>query len=258
MVERKPAPVFLPLSLRGVGRCIPIYQGHPGRNSRCPFMSRQCAAAGCHAQANGYSTLCSRHRSTKTRHGHPEQSAVKVTELTPYRKQIEKRRKANPTSAAWVALEDRWRRIQANAAAIVAEATSGRAFIRHEVQAAQHLQAIAGAAPPSLVIEVALAMFLMAVYDRRRFLSDAAFDHQLVRRVRSLADTSTGSYYSDKTKRVHRVYRDLPPRTVRAIAGHLKQAFGAAGIQLAELEHSRATRAAEDRQQLTDAIAALR
>lgn len=220
-------------------------------------MSRQCAAAGCHAQANGYSPLCSRHRAAKGRHGHPEQSAVLVTELKPYRKKIERLRQANPMSALWVILDDRWRRTLAATKTILAEADSGRAFIRYEMQAARHMQAMAGVSP-SLVIEVALGMFLMAVYDRRRFLSDAAFDHQLVRRVRSLADTSTGSYYNDKTKRVHRVYRDLPPRTVRAIAGHLKQAFGSAGIQVAELERSRATRAAEDRQQLTDAIAALR
>lgn len=221
-------------------------------------MSRLCAASGCTLHPKGYSPLCPRHRSIQARHGHPEQTAVLVHELKGYRRQVAERRRANPNSAAWSVLEGRWRRLQDQARITLAAHEAGKPGNSHEVQAARQLQAIAGAVPASTVIEVALAMVMLWSAEPRRFRSDNGFDHQLVRRIRSLANMSAGSYYSHKTKRVHRVYRDLPPRTVRAMAYQLKVAFGAAGVQLHGLERAQVDAAHEERQRLQEALLALR
>lgn len=71
----------------------------------------------------------------------------------------------------------------------------------------------------------------------RRFLSDRAFDFQLSRRVRALSDVNAaGTYFDHKTGKTKRVYRDVLPGTLMALAEPLKAAFGVAGLYLAELD----------------------
>jgi len=220
-------------------------------------MTRICAASGCTLNASGYSPLCPRHRSIQGRHGHPEQSAVTVHELRHYRRKVAERRKANPQNHAWRILEDRWARILDQARGTLAAWEGGRPCNRHAVQAAYQLQALAGAVPAATIVEASLAMVMMWSAEQRRFRSDRAFDHQLVRRVRGLASVAAGSHYNHKTGRVHKVYKDLPPRTVHVLAGYLKGCFGVAGVQLADLEHQRFDREAAEGQQLAGAIEAM-
>lgn len=222
-------------------------------------MTQPCSAYGCERPSarRSYSPLCPYHRSIQTRHGHPDQSGVTVHELKPYRQMVANRRKANPDSSAWRTLEGRWDRIVAHAQTTLDAWEAGRPGNRHAVQAADHVRTLAGTVPPSAVVETALAMVLMLRQRPHRFRSDKAFDHQLVRRVRGLSRVNAGSYWNDKTKKVCRVYRDLPPRTTQALASHLKAAFGVAGMHLSELEARSVDAGREEARQLQQAFAAM-
>jgi hypothetical protein len=222
-------------------------------------MPHHCAASGCTNQAaSGYSPLCSRHRAIQRRHGYPEQMAVTVAELRQYRRQVAARRKANPESPAWRILEDRWACVLAHARETLKAREAGRACIRYMVEAARHLQAIGESVPPADVVEASLAISMMLASEPHRFKSDRAFNHQLVRRVHGLTTTSSGSYWNHKRQRMQRVYKDLPPRTVRAIAQHLREAFAGAGAQLAGLEQAQKDAAASERKRLEDSLMAMR
>jgi hypothetical protein len=220
-------------------------------------MERNCAASGCTSFTAGYSNFCSSHRKTLTRHGHPQQSPVTVHELRPYLRMVSARRTRNGSNAAWAILVQRWSTLVQHAEQRLGAFAAGRADVRHGVQAAEQVRNLAGTVAADLIIDTALAMFLIRQLDPRRFRSDRAFDHQLVRRVRGLAPTSMGSYWDHRTRKTKRVYRDMPPRVVLALAEQLKGAFGVAGIQLADLEHQQVNREAAERQRLADAIGAM-
>lgn len=219
-------------------------------------MNQPCKMVGCCMPSTSrYAALCARHRATLHRHGHPEQAALKVTELAPYRRMVAARRKANPTSTAWTTLEGHWRGIVDRAEEVLRIRNSGVAHNGFEAEAARHVLAVATAVPAAQVVETILAIGILSVREPQRFRSLKAFDHQLVRRFRGLAETSFGAHWNHKTQRVHKVYRDLSPRTVQQLAHWLK-GFLPAWVQLAALEQAQAQE--EQRKQLREALAALR
>lgn len=220
-------------------------------------MNRNCASPSCGSLAAGFSNHCTRHRKAITRHGHADQTAVTVHELAPYVRMVSTRMKANPTSPAWSILEGRWAAIVAHARSQLTAYGEGRVSIRHARLAAHQFLALADGVPPSLVIQTALAMFILAADRPHRFQSDKGFRHQLVRRVRGLIATNAGQYWDPKTRRTKRTYRDQPPRVVEVMASELIAAFGGAGMQLADLEKQKATRAQEEQRKLADALGAL-
>ena len=107
---------------------------------------------------------------------------------------------------------------------------------------------------PWAVITTALAMFILQDQHPRRFTSDDAFDFQLVRRVLRLAPTNAGTYWDHKDNRPKKVYRDVPPRVMKALAAPLKEAFGAPGLMLAAKQKEDAQRGADERRRLADAL----
>lgn len=220
-------------------------------------MTSQCDAPGCRAPAAGHSHYCTRHRKTATRHGHPLQEAITVAMLKPYVARVVARQRANKDSEAWTILERRWETVVAHAKVITDEFAGGMAMHRPTVDAANQIQVLARDAPQGAVVRTAIAMYLMLEAEPRRFRSDKAFDYQLVRRVRSLAEMSKGSYYDHNTGKSRRVYRDLPRRVVEAMAQWLKEGFGAAGLQLARLEQARLEGAQDEGRRLAEALGAL-
>lgn len=222
-------------------------------------MPHLCAAAGCTAPTPaGYSPLCIRHRRTQYRHGHNSQKPVSVPELQPYRREVAARRKANPEAAFWTILEERWAAVLARSRETLKSWESGKACVRYYVDAARHLQAMGQSMPPAEVVEIALAISMMLTREPHRFNSDRAFNHQLVRRVRGRSSTSLGSYWNHKTQRMQQAYKDLPPRTVQAIAQELRDAFVAVGAQLAGLEQTQKDAAAAERKRLEASLMAMR
>jgi hypothetical protein len=57
---------------------------------------------------------------------------------------------------------------------------------------------------------------------------------------------------------MQKVYRDIPARTVKAMAQLLRDSFGAPGMQLAGLEQAQAEAAAAERKRLSDSIMGMR
>lgn len=220
-------------------------------------MTKQCAARSCTEGTTGYSTLCDNHKHIQRRHGHPEQASITVHRLKPYLKRVEARCAKNKDSNAWTILEARWGSLEAHAQGILAEWNTGKPVIRAQVQAAQQIQALAGSVPPAAIVNVALAMFLMRDAEPRRFASDRAFDFQLVRRMRGLAPVNAGSYWNHKAQRTTKVYRDLPPRVAELLGHQFREAFGLAGLMLAEKERTDEAKAKAEQRQLAEALETL-
>ena len=201
-----------------------------------------------------YGSLCERHRRIQRRHGHAEQAGVTVQALAPYRKRVKMRMQKNADSTAWGILERRWKTIVKATEDNEANYQTGRAFVRHERDAGLEPQKLDKAVPVATLIETALAMYLMQYDQPSTFKSDTAFDYQVVRRIRGLTDTNAGTYWDNEAKRTKKVYRDLSPRTLEALARHLKLAFGLAGVYVAKLEQQEAEQQRSEHAALTEAL----
>lgn len=221
-------------------------------------MNKRCCVPLCPESATGYGTLCNRHKAIRRRHGHPEQTGVTVQELAPYRKRVKLRMDKNQGNKAWAILAQRWSMVVDAAKAAEAEIRNGTPFASYNRDAYSELIKLANEVPVETLIETVLAMFLMQEEQPRRFKSDAAFDAQLVRRARALTDSNAGTYWDDKAKKTKRVYRDITPRTLAAMAQHLKSAFGVAGLYVARLEQQEQEQAQNERAALTQALESLK
>ncbi len=100
-------------------------------------------------------------------------------------------------------------------------------------------------------------MYLLLALEPRRFRSARAFWFQLVRRVRALAEVNVGSRFDPRTERIKRVYRDLPPRAIEALARIIVEAIGVAGGRLAQLELRDRQRQADQRARLYEELEAI-
>lgn len=220
-------------------------------------MTKQCRAPGCNGAASGFSPFCNLHKQAVRRHGDAAQTGVTTHELRPYMARVDSRRAKNPSSEAWPLLETRWGIVVDAARATLERYSSGTVSIRHHRQAAHQLVTVADSVEPWTVVRAVLAMYLMQDDQPRRFVSDAAFDHQMVRRVRGLAPANAGTYWDHERGQTKRVYRDVPPRVVNAMAQPLKEALGVGGLRLAEIERREAQRQADERQRLAGALEGL-
>lgn len=220
-------------------------------------MPQTCAAPGCSENATGYSTLCRQHKQSQRRHGSPIQSAVTSHELRPYVALVDARKAKNPDSEAWAILQARWGVVLDASLATLQRYAEGHASPQFVVQAAHHLRTVADSVEPWGVIKTVLAMFILQDQHPSRFTSDDAFDFQLVRRVLRLAPSNAGTYWDHKENRTKKVYRDVPPRVIKTIAGPLKEAFGAPGLMLAARERKDAQRGPDERRRLADAMGEL-
>jgi hypothetical protein len=72
--------------------------------------------------------------------------------------------------------------------------------------------------------------------------------------VRALSDVNAGTYFDHKTGKTKRVYRDVLPGTLMALAEPLKAAFGVAGVFLAELDQRDERNKAAKRMELMTAL----
>ena len=178
-------------------------------------------------------------------------------ELRPFRKRVALRMQRNSTNPAWAILGARWSALVASARMTMDQWTGGQPMARHEAQAAQCIINIAASVEAREVIEVALAMYLLAESYPRRFRDDRAFEVQLVRRVRALAPCHSGSYHDHQTQRVRKVFRDVPPRVLRVLGEMLKETFGAAGLIVGRLEMQEVTKRVEEDRTLYAALGVL-
>lgn len=220
-------------------------------------MIRYCQLNGCGEKTAGYSKLCQRHKQNQHRHGEAQQRAITKAELRPYGVLVEARKAKNPDSEAWRLLSSRWTAVVDGAGVTLQRYAEGQVSNRIALRAAHQIVTVASATEPWEVVRTVLAMYLMRDQQPRRFTSDIAFNFQMVRRVRGLAPANAGTYWDPKEGRSRRVYRDVPPRVVAAMAQVLNDALGAAGLMLAQKQRQETDKAAEERHRLADAMESL-
>ena len=194
---------------------------------------KPCRVASCGAPTSSrFSPHCRQHKSRLRRQGHPEQTAIKKSELAPYIVRVRERIDKNQESPLWAHLDAIWHTIVGDA-----RAAAGRQFQnRYQRQAANLILGLDVDCPPREIVVTTIAMFMFWSERQRRFVSDAAFRLQLVKRIRGLSSTHTGFRYDHKAGIQRPVYRELSPKAA-AIVGHtLAVSFGAVGLQLAKLE----------------------
>jgi hypothetical protein len=216
-----------------------------------------CRVPYCTGPTSRFGTHCYTHRARQRRHGHPLQRAVTKAELAHYVAFVRKRKARNPASPFWKVVEGRWAGLVEHARGVTGEFYSGRPMIRHEVQACDAVVKIAENVEPDVVVETALAMYVMLEMDPRRFLSDDAFRWQLVRRLRGLTEVNAGEWYDHKTGKTKRAYRDLSPRTTAIMARLLVQTFGAPGVMLAKKEAEDLAKGKQHIEEMGEAVRAM-
>jgi hypothetical protein len=220
-------------------------------------MMKPCTVPRCPEMATGFSTLCDNHKKAQRRHGEAIQTGVTVHQLRPYMARVAARQAKNTDNQSWRLIGDRWAAAVADAKRVIDAAHSGVPFMRPQYDAAIQLVHLNDTVPANDVMAAALAMFLYREDQPRRFKSDRAFDFQLVRRVRGLSPQAAGSYWDNNTKKTKKVYKDMAPRVIEAIAVVFKETFGLAGLMLARLENAEAERARQTGRELGEALEAL-
>lgn len=219
---------------------------------------KECSISNCNRTTTRWGALCSTHRNRKRRHGHPSQTGVTKTELSPFRTIVQKRRAKNSDSSFWASLESRWTSIGDHARRITSQYKSGVAMIRTRRKACEEIVRVADNVDSETVIETALAMMILQQQMPHRFRSDDAFRHQFARRVRGLTDLNSGTWFDRETGRVKRVYRDIPAKTAAEIGQTLIDSFGYPGMMLARKEQQDIEQQRQERQEIASMVEALR
>jgi hypothetical protein len=197
-------------------------------------MNHSCVVPDCYQPRIGRSTKCNAHRLALRRHGHPLQTSIKVPEVEPYRAAVRRLWKANPDASLWEVIRARWGRSIDHAQALAAQRSRGVPYNRHDAKAADALLALDSNVEFQTLACTALALFLYAADRPHRFADDQGFRFQLVRKVRGLDDLSIGTTWNNQTRSMHRVYRDMAPAAVKALAAYLEVVFAEAGLLLRE------------------------
>lgn len=218
-------------------------------------MSGLCRVRHCgEPPASRFSPYCRRHKSTHRRQGAPDQTAITITELKPFRDRVSARMAKNEASLLWAHLEDCWATI-ATEARTEADRRVGN---RYQRSAAHELLNIAADSTPREIVITILAMFVLWHDMPWRFRSDAAFRLQLARRVRALTSRHTGEIYDHRTGKQKRIYREMTPKAGNIIGQKLSAAFGAAGFQLAILDRRDREKAHKAKEAIATAIRELK
>lgn len=214
-------------------------------------MNRICRVPHCGAPASSqFSPHCRRHKSILRRHGGTTQRAITKAELNPCLNRVRRRIQRNPSSPLWAILDTAWE----EAVNVARTDASVRIGNRYQRQAANETVNIAADAETREIGTVALSMFMLRHDQPGRFEGDRAFWQQLARRVRSLSQRHVGIAYSHKSGSSHRLYREITPRAAMLLGQTLSRCFGAAGLQLAELERRERDAASQTTTSITTAI----
>ncbi|TBY75805.1 hypothetical protein E0H51_16885 [Rhizobium leguminosarum bv. viciae] len=177
---------------------------------------KTCNAGGCFTQTNGFSSYCERHKRTKARHGHPQQTGVKKSDLKQYLKEIESYLKTVSASNANDIIDDIWSRTVAKAEAHIDGTSRGVSFNVHQLNASKAIVSLSKEADSGTIGRLLMAMGFWYEDDQRRWKYDEGFRFQTVRMLLRLNPREAA--YTWATNGLTRtVYREVPPRTMRAL-----------------------------------------
>lgn len=203
-----------------------------------------CRATGCARRTTGWSRYCSAHKTRFRRHGHPDQQAITKSVLTPQLETVRGYVDRNPDSPLWPLLEASWGRLVDHSQSLERHYWGGKPTQMQDLRMAQEVLKLQGVVPLREAIIVVAAIVLLQRQHPQRFRSHRAFTQQVSGRVRGLSETNVGTWYDHQTRKVKRVYRDLP-RIVSLLLGRwVLAAFGSLGLWI----HGRETALAERRQ----------
>jgi hypothetical protein len=209
----------------------------------------------CDRPATGYGAFCTTHKGRDRKHGHPEQMTITAAMLKPSRKLIRAWIDRRPEDDVWPILEAAWRRVRETAEAELRAWERGQPVIHWNRLAYEAIRNVAETAEARVVIETVLAMAFLLEDQPTVFKSDRAFRVQLAWRFRALTDLHCGAWWNPNTGRVHRAYREFPPRAAEFLGRFLMETIGKAGVAIwREMERERAERERMDRQ-LMEAVA---
>lgn len=221
-------------------------------------MKRECTAPACSRETSAWGRYCNTHKSRARRHGHPLQQAVTKGELRPYLTAVDAVVDRNTDSPLWELAGQRWDALVRHCQATVAAYWAGKPMRRWDRLAAEEIVKLAEHVDAQVVLRMVCAVYLLQERDPRRFRSDDAFRHQLVRRCRGLTDVNAGTWFDNATGRVKRAYRDLAPKAALAMGGMLAEVLGPVGTKIAQLDRDRANREWQQRKALGVALRGLR
>jgi hypothetical protein len=162
------------------------------------------------------------------------QTSLKAAELEPYKLAIRRSWRANESSRFWEVIQERWERVVEHSVAVIHEQSRGVALIQTSVVAAQEIIKLHRNVPFQDLAVTAMAVYFLSMERPLRFRDHQGLRFQLVRKVRALDDLAVYQRWNTKRQAMHRVYRNLPPRTVHAIADHLHIPFAEAAFRLYE------------------------
>jgi hypothetical protein len=236
------------------------------------FPTRPCAnAPTCDRPArgnvfatSGFSTYCERCRQRARRHGDPRQAPLRKPEVSKYSKRIERLLKKR---GSWERIETYLRETASLLADVVQDpeythplAADGKCGIwvnRWRQRARDEVLKVLGDADAVQSGIMVAAVFLLRDLEPRRFVTDRAFESQLVRLWRSQTRLSFGSFYNVKTDKTVSTYRDLPPKVVAEIALLLVATFTRFAGNVVAAFHKDLARRAARKENLTEGFAPL-
>lgn len=215
----------------------------------------RCFVSGCSGVCTPMGRLCSHHKARKRRHGEPTQETISTTTLKPYRRLVEACIRRNPDSPCWPQLDALWESLMVRCTEELRE-RKGKAGI-FVWDGLQKLAGLHDKIPPRDAWVTIAAVYALAEFEPRRFRSKDGFRFQLVRRLLSLTDVNTGTYWNHELRRMKRVYRDLRPRVTHVIADYVVETFGGASLQIAVHEKDRIQSTATAVRSITEGLARL-
>ena len=188
-------------------------------------MNRTCKVSGCSKPARSpQGTMCEAHRQRWRRHGDPKQQAVSKHDIEPFVKQVRATIEKDSSGRIEAGLNKLRGLLEAHARSVIAESKRG-AMSGYRLKAAHEMLRVLQNVDAVTCACVIAATYLLQEQNPRRFTSDRGFSFQLVRRFRALTDLNAGTYYNNKTGKVHRVYRDLPAQVTELISRTLIHAY---------------------------------
>jgi hypothetical protein len=186
----------------------------------------QCRTPGCSGVArSNIAAYCEKCRKRVRASGDAQQITLRKPELRPY---IEAARAAVSRGNAPLirsSLEQIATFLRNHCQRYLDAYHRGTPSNRHMVAACGEILKVTRTAEPEEIALTVAALYLMQERAPRRFPSDAGFDGQLVRQVRSLHGIAMGRTVTLATGKDRNWYRTLSIQTTQFIAAYLKEAY---------------------------------
>lgn len=216
---------------------------------------RTCRIPGCRNNAEGYSSLCGKHKRRQRRHGSPTQVTISATKLGPYREGIKKWLDGRPEVNGWEPLRTLFGHVvgEARTEGDLSRTRAGPRYIR---EAHEDIVKVADEGPLAIdqAILTTAGMYDLQHWEPGNFASDDGFRVQLARRFRAHSDVNVAVSWNQADGRNHRVYRDASSRRLVTLGQLLSGALGALSLTIIATRGQEAARKTQERQEAFERV----